>query len=174
MAVVTVKSGQITSRDASPRTFANGANAGGLLREWVDTVEITNGDSIGSKYIFCSVPSNLRVSAVRLKNDAISTTGAADIGVYRTTADGGAAVKAAAFASAVALQSASSVPLDVTHEADPTDGNADDFGLADVAKPLWQVLNLSADPKVMYDIVATLTQAAGGSGTLSLSIQGAV
>ncbi|MFO1465857.1 MAG: hypothetical protein U1F35_05365 [Steroidobacteraceae bacterium] len=173
MAVVTTKSGQITQRDATPRTLANGSIAGGFLREWVDTVEIANGDSIGSKYIMCSVPSNLRVSAVRYKCDAI-TSAAADIGIYRTTADGGAVVVAAAFGSAVSLASALSVPTDVTHEADPTDGNTNDMGLADVAKPLWQVLGLTADPKVMYDVVATLTAAATAAGTLSLSVQGAL
>lgn len=171
MAVVTVKSGPITQRDATPRTLANASAAGALLREAVGTVEIANGDSIGSKYIMCQLPSNARVSAVRIKNDAISTTGAADFGIYRTTADGGAVVVAAAFASAVSLTSANNVPLDVTHEADPTDGNTNDLGLADVEKPLWQVLGLTADPKVNYDVVATLTTAAGGAGTLSVAVQ---
>lgn len=174
MAVVTVKSGPITQRDATPRTLANASAASGVLREAVGTAEIANGDSIGSKYIMVSVPSNARISRVAIKNDAISTTGAADIGVYRTTADGGAVVKATAFASAVSLTSGNATPLDVTHEADAADGNADDMGLADVEKPLWQVLNLAADPKIMYDVVATLTAAAGGAGTLSLSVQYAI
>lgn len=170
MAVVTTKSASITARDAMVRTASNASVARGVLKEAVGTIEAANGDSIGSKYIFCSVPSNARISAVRYKCDAI-TSGAGDIGVYRTTADGGAVVKAAAFASAVSIASALSVPTDVTHEADPTDGNADDFGLADVEKPLWQVLNLSADPKVMYDIVMTLTAATTAAGTVSLSVQ---
>jgi len=170
MAVVTLKSGPITQRDASPRTFSNASVARTNLKEAVGTIEANNGDNIGSKYIFCQVPSNARISAVRYKCDAI-TSGAADIGIYRTTGDGGAVVKAAAFASAVSIASALSVPTDVTHEADPTDGNADDFGLADVEKPLWQVLNLAADPKVQYDVAMTLTAATTAAGTVSLSVQ---
>lgn len=170
MAVVTVKSGAITNRDASPRVATNASISRGVLKEAVGTAEGASGDSIASKYIMAQVPSNARISRVLLSNDAISTAGATDVGVYRTTADGGAVVVAAAFASAVVLTSAQ-VNVDVTHEADPTDGNANDFGLADTEKPLWQVLNLAADPKVQYDIVLTLTAALGGAGTLGLKVQ---
>lgn len=170
MAVVTTKSSAITNRDATLRVATNAIVAGALLREMVGTIEAANGDSIGSKYIFGSVPSNARISAVRYKCDAV-TSGAGDIGIYRTTQDGGAVVVAAAFASAVSIASALSVPTDVTHEADPTDANSNDMGLADVEKPLWQVLGLTSDPKIMYDVVMTLTAATTAAGTVSLSVQ---
>ena len=62
------------------------------------------------------------------------------------------------------------VHTDVTHEADPADAGAG-YGNADVEKPLWQALGLTADPNKLYDIAVTLTAAAGSAGTVSLKVQ---
>lgn len=170
MAVVNTKSVIITNADAG---VLNNANAfRGSLREASGTLEAVNGDSIGSVYRLNRVPSNARISQVLISNDAI-TTCAGDVGVYQTAANGGAVVVAAAFGSAVSL-AAAQVNVDVTHEADPTDGNANDMGLADVEKMLWQVLNLASDPRVEFDIAVTLTAAAASAGTVSLKTRYAV
>lgn len=170
MAVVTTKSGNITNRDSSPVILSNSAAAKGLVREASGTIECLNGDSIGSKYIFCSVPSNACIAKVAYCCDAV-TSGAGDVGIYQTTVNGGAVVVAAAFASAVSIAAAISTYTDITHEADPTDANPNDYGLADVEKFLWQVLNLAADPNLMYDVVMTLTAATTAAGTVSLKVQ---
>jgi len=49
----------------------------------------------------------------------------------------------------------------VTHESGV-------FDVANIEKRLWEALGLSADPKIWYDIVVTLTAAAGSAGTISL------
>src|SRR5690554_6656324 len=105
MAVVTTKSQAITNRDATPKVINDARVTKGDLVEAVDVAELANGDSIGSKIILCSVPSNARISQVLLSCDAISTTGAADVGLYDTTENGGDAVDADFFASAQDLTS---------------------------------------------------------------------
>lgn len=169
MAVVTTKSGAITNRDSSPIVLSNANISKGMLCEAVGTVEGANGDSIASKFIFASVPSNARISRVLLSCDAIATSGAADCGVYKTTADGSAVVDVDFFASAQVLTSALS-HTDITHEADAADAGAG-YGQADVEKPLWQALGLTADPGIHYDIALTLTTALGGAGTVSMKVQ---
>jgi len=166
MAVVNTKSTAITNADTGVLT--NATAAGGILRSAVGTVEVANGDSIGSTFRLARVPSNARVSRIFHNCDAI-TSAAADIGLYRTAADGGAVVDADFFASAASIASALVNNTDVTHEAA---GSGNQFGeIANVEKPLWQALGLSADPGVMYDVVWTLTAAATAAGTLSGEVQ---
>lgn len=162
MAVVTVKSGPITNRDTVPIVMTKAALMGGNVKAARGTVEVTNGDSIASKFIFFEVPSNAIPLRLLIGCDAI-TSAAADIGLYRTTKDGGAVVDADAFASAQSIASAIVVNTDVIHESAV-------FGVEDVEKELWEVLGLTADPNVMYDLVATLTAAATATGTLSLTL----
>lgn len=161
MAVVTVKSGAITNRDATPRVKSNANLEGGMLRESVGTVEITSGDSSASKYILCQVPSNARMSQLLLYSDDIGTATIADFGLWRTTDDGGAVVDADFFGSAVSLKDGAVNGTDIVHESAVFDPD-------DIEKMLWQALGLSADPKISYDIVAQLTAAADATGTLTL------
>ena len=169
MAVVTVKSGVITNRDATPRVVNAGALVKGALKQAIGTAEAANGDSIASKYILAQIPSNAAGEIVKLYCDAI-TTCAGDIGIYRTTADGGAVVDVDFYASAQSLATAITTGTEVQHEADATDAGVG-FGLADLEKPLWQRLQLTADPNVIYDVVVTLTAAAGSAGTIGLRVQ---
>ena len=160
MAVVTVKSSLITARDSGGKSsLSTGPRR---LYDEADTVEVTNGDSIGSKFVLGSVPSNASMRSLTVLCDAI-TSAAADFGLYRTTQDGGAAVDADLFGSAVSLATAITTGTNVLHESGVLD-------IANIAKPLWQVLGLTSDPQVMYDVVATLTAAATATGTLSARI----
>lgn len=173
MAVVTVKDSNITLFDASQQTLVSPRILGGRVREVIGVAEVTNGDSIGSKYILCRIPSRARVSRVMLSCDAIASA-TADIGVYDTAQNGGVVVDVDHFASAQAL-TAALVNSDVGHEADAADASTG-FGLADVAKQLWlslqqAVATIVADPQKFYDVVLTLTAAATGSGTAVLRIQ---
>lgn len=167
MAVVTTKSGPITNRDATPVVLNNAAISGGQLLEAAGTVESVSGDNTGSKYVFCSVPSNCRVSQVLLYSDDVGTTTIADFGIYRTTADGGAVVDADFFGSAVSLKDGALNGTDITHESGV-------YNIDDVEKPLWQALGLSADPRVMYDVVGTLTADSDAAGTVSLKVRYAI
>jgi hypothetical protein len=164
MAVVTVKAGAITNRDSTPVVLSNSILQGGELKECVGTVEVANGDTTASKYIFASIPSNARVSQILLYSDDIGTTTIADFGLYKTTADGSAVVDADFFGSAVSLKDGALNGTDITHESGV-------FNIDDVEKPLWSALGLSADSKIMYDVVATLTADSDAAGTISLKIR---
>lgn len=161
MAVVNVKSGLITNRDASPRTLNSAALESGRVRSKCGTVEVTNGDSIGSTFRLCSVPSNARVRSIRLYCDAI-TSAAADVGLYQTTENSSAVVDADAYGSAVSIASANATGIEVAFEARNIDK---------IANRVWQDAGLSADPTREYDIVATLTAAATATGTLSFDVE---
>lgn len=162
MAVVTTKAAGITSRDSSPQAKINSALAAGLLRESVGKVEVASGDSSASKYILCEIPSNARVSQLLIYSDDIGTGTVADFGLYQTTANGSAVVDVDFFASALVLNAGALNGTDITYEAANTGTTDPDAG----EKFLWQALGLSADPKISYDVVATLTVAADAAGTL--------
>lgn len=166
MAVVNLKGSAITNADN--KVLSNSRVFRTQIQEAVGTIELANGDSIASTYRLCRVPSNARVSRVLLSCDAI-TSGAADVGVYKTAKDGGAVVDVDFFASAQSIASAL-VHTDITHEADPADAGVG-WGHADVEKPIWQALQLPSDPGGEFDIALTLTAAAAAAGTVSLKVQ---
>ena len=164
MAVVNVKSTQITNRDATPRVINNPRVTSGVKQVALDTIAIANGDSIASTYRVAQVPSRAIVTAVRISSPDIGTTTAADVGLYRTTLDGGAVVDADFFASAVSLSGGALSKSDVTYESGI-------LTLANAAKPLWEALSLTADPGYDYDVTLTLTAAADAAGTALVEIE---
>lgn len=169
MAVVTTKSTGVTAGDAATQTNVAQKIHGGRLRESIGVIEAVSGDDIASIYRLVRVKSGDRISQVLLSCDAI-TTCEGDVGVYDiTSVNAGAVVDVDFFASAQSLAAALS-NSDITHEADPADAGAG-FGKADIEKPLWQALGLSADPGKQYDIAVTLTAAAGSAGTIGLKVR---
>lgn len=162
MAVVTVKSTQITNRDATPRVLNNGRTTGGMVRHARGAAPITNGDSIASKYIMCSIPSRAVPISARISSPDIGTTTAADLGLYRTTADGGAVVDADFFKAAVVLNAGAIA------KSEQVNGNL--ATLANAEKAIWELLGLTSDPGVDYDVVLTLTAAADATGTPMVEI----
>lgn len=169
MAVVAYSSTSITNSDTTPQTNNKNIISRGRAYEDVCTKELASGDSIGSTIRCARIRSSDRISRLLLSCDAI-TTCAADIGIYDVTSvNSGAVIDVDFFASAQSL-AAALVNSDVTHEADAADAGAG-FGLADVEKPIWQALGLTADPGKWYDVVITLTAAAGSAGTVALKTQ---
>jgi hypothetical protein len=164
MAVVTISGTNVANLDAAPPVVNDVTLMGARVRSQVETVEITNGDSIGSTYRLGRIPSNATVLSIRLYCDAI-TSAAADIGLYQTAANGGAAVDADAYASAVSLASASTTGVEVAFEQRNVDK---------VRNKVWNDAGLAADSIRHYDLVATLTAAATATGTLSAVIHYAV
>ena len=162
MAVVTLKSAVITNLDAVPSVINNGRLEKGAIRSSIGFVGVTSGDSIGSKAILASVPSTAIVRDVLLSCGAI-TSGAADIGVYRTTRDGGAVVDVDLFASAQSIATA----LNKTNVINESGNNT----IAKQNQPLWQAAGLTSDPGGELDIVATLTAAAAASADLGIDVK---
>lgn len=163
MAVVTVKSTQITNRDAVPLVKSNGVQDASVMHSR-GTCAVANGDSVGSKYIACSVPSNSRVTSVRLSAPDLGTTTTTDVGLYKSTADGGAVVDADFFASAYVLNVGPYLRVEVSQESGV-------YTLANMEKALWEALALTSDPKLNYDVVATLTGASDAAGNILLEVE---
>lgn len=163
MAVVSTKATAISNRDSSPKALSDANISKGVMKEAVGTIETTGSDSATSKYYFASVPSHARITDVLLSCDGNNTGGAMDIGLYRTTADGGAVVDADFFASAQALGTALT-NSSVAHESGV-------FGIEDIEKPLWEALGLSADSRTMYDVVGTITTADDAADSITLKVQ---
>ena len=149
MAVENLKTLSLTNADAVPRVIGNARVLGGRVRQGVGNALAALDASIGSIYRLVRVPSNACAMSVVLSNAAFTTTGAADIGIYKSNA--GAVVSVAFFASAQLLTAALQ-NTEVTHESGT-------YTLANREKPLWEALGLTADPQIDYDIALTLTAA---------------
>ncbi len=163
MATVSVSSTMITNRDATPKVLSNSRISKGAMQVACGYCESGTADDIGSKYLFCSVPSNARIQQVLLSCDSTGTAGAADIGVYQTTANGSAVVDADFFTAAKSLATA-------LKNSDVTYGNTGGLGVEEGEKPLWEAMGLSADTKRDYDIVATVTTATVSAASIFLTI----
>lgn len=158
MAVVNRSSAAITNRDATPRVLNNPAQNGGVLREKVAYIAAATDDSATSIFRLFSVPSSARLSELLVTAADFTTAGAINVGLYRTTADGGAVVDADFIASAVDMSGGPYANLDITHESAEN-------ALSESEQPIWQALGLTADPGIEYDICATVsTNFNGGSG----------
>lgn len=163
MAVVTTKSSVITNRDATPVVFNQGRLTGGRVQSSRGVVAIANGDSATSKFIVCSIPSNAVVTSVRLTAPDIGTTTAADVGLYQTTANGGAVADADLFGSAVSLNGGAITKSEVMFESGVVT-------IANAEKAVWEHLALTADSKRDYDVVLTLTGAADAAGSVLVEV----
>ncbi|MHB8825152.1 MAG: hypothetical protein ACYC5T_10010 [Thiobacillus sp.] len=160
MAVEAIKSTVITNADATPAVLNVAQIADGRVRYKVGVAAVDAAASIGSTYRLARIKSNDLVSSLLLDCTAI-TAAAADIGLYKTAANGGAVADADLFASAQSLAAALAA-TNVTRESGV-------ITVANMQKPVWELLGLAADPQIEYDIVATLTAAATAAGTLALS-----
>lgn len=162
MAVVTTKSTQITNRDATPKVLNNARVAKGDVTHARAVVAIANGDSVASKYLVCSIPSNAVPISVRVSAPDIGTTTAADVGLYKSTADGGAVVDADFFKAAVVLNAGAIA------KSECVNGNV--MTLANSEKAIWDLLGLTSDPGLIYDVALTLTGAADAAGSVLVEV----
>lgn len=156
------KSQIITDLDAVPVVKTNQLEIGGRIRAAFATAELA-AMAAGEKCRMVRIPSRARVVRVLFASDDLGTGGTVDIGLYRTTADGGAVVDADVFASAVDTDTAAVNRTDVTYESAVV-------APENAGKALWEQLNLSSDPKVDYDVAIT-RNAANGTGTVSLWVE---
>lgn len=157
MAVVNTKSAGISDLDNPQIKLTPAFKKDGRLREAADLVSAVSGDSIGSTYRFVRLWSGWRVTSILLSTTAI-TTSQADVGLYDEAAKGGAVVDADFFASAQSL-AAALADSDVTRESGVVT-------VANIAKRLWEQLGLAEDPRKWFDVVVTLTAAAGSAGDI--------
>lgn len=160
MAVVNTKSAVVTNLDATPIVHNSAKATGGRLRVSSATIEAAVGDSATSTYRMLRLKSSDSVKSIRLFCDAAGATGAADIGLYAP--NGGAVVDADIFGSAVVM-TAALVGSEVAFESASND-------IANVNKTIWELLGLSTDPGVQYDLTLTLTAAHANGGTITVEV----
>lgn len=158
-----INSAAIANRDATPRV-RNDVNVGpAFLLSQVATVEVSTATDTNDLIRFFEVPSSASPRSLKVWSDASITGGAINIGLYRTTHDGGAAVDADLFCSALAIGSG------LTGAEQLRESSVIDID--DIEKPLWQLLGLAADPNITYDVVAQVTTDMTAAGTLSIEFQ---
>lgn len=160
MAVVTTKSTAMTSWTASPKVPVSANLVNGNLRESQGFAVIANGDSATSKYPLFPIRSSDRVSQILVYSPDIGTTTAGDLGLYKNDDEGGAVVDVDFFASALSLSGGALNGTDITFEAAAAGGL-----ITNGEKRVWEMLGLSADPHLVYQVVLTLTGAADAAGT---------
>lgn len=162
MAVVNVKSSVVTNLDAVPTVKSNRLALGGAIRSAFGVAAFASSDATSVARVL-RLPSRAKVTRVEYASDDLGTGGTIDIGLHRTTADGGAVVSVAFFASALNTDSAAVARSDVTYEAGT-------FVIANSGKALWDALTLTADPGVDYDVTVTRNTATG-TGNVALWIE---
>jgi hypothetical protein len=167
MAIENLKSSAITNVTATPLVKTNAPIAGGLLKEAVGSITPAAAASATSTYKFLRVPSNCRISQVLLSCADFTTAGAIDIGVFETSENGGAAVDADFFATAIDLSGGPMNDLVCTNESGTNTP-------AKQEQPLWQALGLSADTGKEYVIGATVTTDFNGGQAMVLKVRYAV
>ena len=159
MAVVNTNSARVASDLVKGSTRPN---IGRDLQLIEGRIESVSGDSVGSTYRLCTLPSDFVIDKVELANKALSGSCAADLGIYKAL--GGAVVDADLFGSAISLASAAGW-TQVTEEA-----NAADIDKS--MKPLWERAGLTKNDGQAYDVVLTLTGASAAAGTVAVKVRG--
>lgn len=157
MALVNRNSTAIADMVAVPKVaVAPTKGAAGRVFEACGYVANAANDDANSVARFCRVPSNARVTSVKLTTGDATTAGNIDIGLYKTADNGGAVVDADLFASALALTGGPFINSEQILESGV-------YTVDEMVKPLWAVLGLSADPCIEYDVAATITTTYDGA-----------
>jgi hypothetical protein len=163
MGTANTKSSAITLADESqPRVYAQSVVERGQPIVNVGTVEVAAADDNDSIYRLVRLPSGARVNKIELATDAIAGGTDYNLGLYKTAANGGAAVSESLFGDALDLSIGNTVPVEVTF---------DQVDLADIQKKLWELLALASDPHTEYDLALKGVTVGTGAGTISLRVE---
>lgn len=159
MAVVTVKSAQITKRDTVPTSFEDAYIAAANIRGASGVVGVTSGDSIDSKYIALTIPAKAVPRSLAISCPDLGTTTIADVGLYRTTRNGGGVVNRTFFTAAVSLKDGALAKSEVLR------GNVITLALSENRlKDCVGPLTFPNDTE--FDVVLQLTAAADATGSV--------
>lgn len=162
MATEAIKSASITKRDATPPVLADNRLNQAVVKHCRGVCTMTTGKDTASTYRFFEIPSTAVPVSLRISQPAIGSTATLNIGLYRTTADGGLVVDQDFFASAYDPASAHE-KVEVMREA------ASLITVALSEKTIWELTGLyTVDPQCHFDVVAVATGAVNGSGAVLL------
>ena len=164
MAVVNAKSVHVQNADAAVQTLSPAATSEGRAARAMGTIAKASSDSDASIYRIARVHSSWRIASIWLYNDAFAAAAGWNVGLYRTAADGGAAVSAACYFSGWAPTAASMVGSEFSFGAGARNHNK-------VGQQVWQDAGLSADPNLWYDIAIAAGTATAVAGNVSWNIE---
>ncbi|MFN0043753.1 MAG: hypothetical protein ACKVSF_11150 [Alphaproteobacteria bacterium] len=163
MAVVTTKATLAQNFEADPPVLNAARVQRGRMRTAVATVEVAVSDDDTSRYVLMPVHSSWRIAHIWLYNDAIAGGSAYDVGLYETTANGGAAIDDDCYATAIDCTSARSAsPIDAAFEA---------RDIANVAYQVWQDAGQSSDPSKFYYLALTADTVGTAAGTITVQVE---
>jgi len=163
MAVANTKSTSVTNADATqPGVQSKSYIQGGIPVVSVGTVEVAASDDNNSVYRMVKISSSARVNQISFVSDAIAGATDYNMGLHKPAVLGGAVVTDNLFADALNLTTGNTIPLDVT------------FGrvnIADIEKRVWELLGLTADPFIEYDLTLTGIVVGTAAGTISVCVE---
>lgn len=159
----------IANRDAVPLVLSNPNYARSQTKSTYGFVLAVTADTTSSVYRMVQIPSNARVTSIKVVSDALSTSAAINVGVYYSNTAksitsgaslGGAAISATFFCSALSVSSA----LALTDETN----QASNMTIPVRQQPLWQAVGLATDPECYLDIVITPSSAITTGGNIGI------
>lgn len=159
---LTLKSVQLTARDATPATLNSpGVGGSGVKQSKVGYLaSVTAALSITSIVRLVEIPAHAKGVHTRFFSGA-QGAGAFDLGVYNK---GGAVIDADFFNAAINCAAAVNGTADILTQ----------YSLAERQLPLWQALGVSTQPApgTMYEIAATVatTDVTTGTGALMVEV----
>jgi len=165
MAVTTTEhSAIIDNIAASPPVLNDPGVYGGVVRRQIARVSIADNDDVGSIYRMFRVKSSDTVLSIKYFTADTLTAMAADVGLYRTQADGGAVVDVDAYASAASFATANVLAgVELAHEA---------RGVTVLGQKVWDdIASQTTDTKLSYDIAVTITTQVTDPGTLTMVLE---
>lgn len=168
MAVVNIKSTQITNDLATPPVLNNPYVAGAYIKEMVDVVSMGASDNNNSTYRFFRIPSNARISDIEVMNDANTSGTSYKCGVLLIN-DGSTVVSSSDVIFIPAGTSMASARSTWTSLYFPAITSAS-ASAANVGKRVWELLGLTSDPCATYDVVVTAVTAGSAGGNLALKL----
>ena len=157
MAVVRTPSDILANVYATPTGQANADYLDGadVLRK-TGTITVGATDSATSVYPVCQVSSGDFLMDIAYINTALGTSAAASLGLYQPNTS--TAVSIALFATTLSMVAATTVPTSVRYT---------NLTATSANKRVWELLGLSKDPGIFYDLAWTLTTAGTGGGTIA-------
>lgn len=175
-------SAYVTAKASGDVTTVDGYNAGQRKFEQYGYIATAADEASGSILRFCQIPSNARVSSIKLSSGTnAATTGQFDIGVYQTAENGGAVVSPTADGTGTGASRidyfGDGINLDDTAHDNGADDvevafQSTDYTIADRETPLWEALGYDEDPNVDFDIALTLTEIfASGPTAMAMKIE---
>lgn len=166
MAVVNILSTQQTNFAAQPVVLSSAYYTGGSDQVATDVCAMGASDSAGSTYRFFKIPSNALLNQLLVMNDANTAGTSYKVGVL--LAAGGGVVVAGSDAifipAGTTLATARNVWTNLLFPAIASNSAA----VANAKLRVWELLGLTSDPDLVYDLAVTAVTAGSAGGNLAL------